>query len=949
MTVSTVVDHNDYTGNGVTTSFPYTFRIFKKTDLTVSVINLDETISVLVLDTDYTVSNAGGYNGGNVVLTSPLASGWQISIARDLEPTQETDLRNQGKFFAEVHEDAFDKLTMLIQQVGSLFRLALRKPSSIANWYDALNNYIRNVKDPRDAQDAATKNYVDTLSGSNNSRTLRTPEPIPQLPAAASRANKIIGFDGSGNPVMLVPESGSASDVLLLLLADDGYKRIPSIFRVNSDVPVEMFRTAGMTDQQVVQAANDYAASVGRRLIFEAGLTYQVVTLNCTCEWSGPATIKRQAGVSSTLINMASGARITGKMTIDGNSANCTGSASNVVMNGVSGCVLDDFSSINACGHNIEINNSVYSDTRLPNKVKNGVVNGAAIGHAISLYNAANEVLDGLELINGGDGLNASGSTRSIRPLLISKVNARKNRNNGFAVNFISTADTPVYDMVKFSDCFARDNGVNGFAIQSHYTTLTNCHAYKNGTTKDHQGFLFNANGVTFSSLIAFQNKGVGFDFGDCRKCAGSGLFAESSGWHGLEINSCEDMAISGVVLNDSFKGQVDGALQAGLIIHKGNGGYPFPGDSKNISLSAVTIGSGEGQRYGLYVDADSYNVVVNGVNAKNAALLEDIFTASPNVIITGNTTRWDPLGDARGTLSGGYIHIPSVANTVSVNGSGSCVNIAIGNGGAFVKDRTVRIKAVSGFTLENSGGTPGGNLYLGASVVLTAGQSILLYSDGSGGWVKYNALSNSSGGIINNVAVFGDSTVDGYGTTPWVQNPLTPNHYHNSESPMAWVSMLDGIVGKRVFNNGYSGKSIIDDWAISNITNLVFNNSTNINIKYVMLVFGLNDIGQSNWSTSLYSSKYTELINFVKNQGLIPIVVTSDPISNVNDTFVQNTLVPLQRQIATNNSVQCLDLNAGLVSWSDYRSNQPDQIHFNNTGNAKKRDLAQTFVQSLP
>lgn len=29
MTVSTEVDHNEYTGNGVTTSFPYTFRIFK--------------------------------------------------------------------------------------------------------------------------------------------------------------------------------------------------------------------------------------------------------------------------------------------------------------------------------------------------------------------------------------------------------------------------------------------------------------------------------------------------------------------------------------------------------------------------------------------------------------------------------------------------------------------------------------------------------------------------------------------------------------------------------------------------------------------------------------------------------------------------------------------------------------------------------------------------------
>lgn len=222
MTVSTEVDHNDYIGNGVTTTFPYTFRIFSKSDLVVTVVDLDENLTELTPDTDYTVTGAGGYTGGNVILTVPLATGWKISISRDLPITQETDLRNQGKFFAEVHELAFDKLTMLVQQIRSMYTSALRKPSTVANWFDAKGNYIRNVLDPIKPQDASTKNYVDTSLTDGLSHTLRTPEAVPQLPAATDRRNKIPAFDNDGNPTVIPAPSGSAAEVYLELAKPTG-------------------------------------------------------------------------------------------------------------------------------------------------------------------------------------------------------------------------------------------------------------------------------------------------------------------------------------------------------------------------------------------------------------------------------------------------------------------------------------------------------------------------------------------------------------------------------------------------------------------------------------------------------------------------------------------------------------------------------------------------------
>lgn len=224
MTVSTEISREEYTGNGVTTDFDYRFRVFSADELVVSVADTTENIRTLVLNTDYTVTGAGSRNGGKIKLASALANNWRISIERELPVTQETDVRNQGNFFPEVHEDAWDKLTMLIQQALSVFGLALRKPNWLAKYYDAKGNRISNLGDPVHEQDAATKLYVDSKSTADINRSLRVPESfVQEIPDASARANKILAFRDDGSPTAVTPESGSASDVLLQLgSSEDG-------------------------------------------------------------------------------------------------------------------------------------------------------------------------------------------------------------------------------------------------------------------------------------------------------------------------------------------------------------------------------------------------------------------------------------------------------------------------------------------------------------------------------------------------------------------------------------------------------------------------------------------------------------------------------------------------------------------------------------------------------
>jgi hypothetical protein len=126
MTISTTTSKVSYTGNGVTTVFAYTFKIFADSEVTVYVDGVLKTLT-----THFTVSGAGTASGGNVTFTAGNipASSTSVVLLRNITKTQLTDYVENDSFPAETHESALDKLTMLVQDVdnavtGDIFRFS---------------------------------------------------------------------------------------------------------------------------------------------------------------------------------------------------------------------------------------------------------------------------------------------------------------------------------------------------------------------------------------------------------------------------------------------------------------------------------------------------------------------------------------------------------------------------------------------------------------------------------------------------------------------------------------------------------------------------------------------------------------------------------------------------------------------------------------------------------
>jgi hypothetical protein len=113
VTVSAQTPINSSTGNGVTTVFPYTFKILAQGDIEVTVDGVVQTLT-----THYTVSGVGDDAGGNITFVTAPANLTTVVRRRNMAYVRTTDYQDQGEIPAAVLNPDQDAPVLMIQQLA---------------------------------------------------------------------------------------------------------------------------------------------------------------------------------------------------------------------------------------------------------------------------------------------------------------------------------------------------------------------------------------------------------------------------------------------------------------------------------------------------------------------------------------------------------------------------------------------------------------------------------------------------------------------------------------------------------------------------------------------------------------------------------------------------------------------------------------------------------------
>lgn len=171
MTVPNDFNVKTYQLNGSATEFATEFRFFDDDQIEVFLIQGDN-VQVLVSSVDYSVEGAGEPGGGIITypLSGPPGASGTLTLRRILPIVQDTSLRNQGAYFPENVEQAFDESRMIDQQQQDELDAALKVPFG-RDHFDAKGKKIINLGAGSAPGDAVNRGQLDSTVAGNEAYT----------------------------------------------------------------------------------------------------------------------------------------------------------------------------------------------------------------------------------------------------------------------------------------------------------------------------------------------------------------------------------------------------------------------------------------------------------------------------------------------------------------------------------------------------------------------------------------------------------------------------------------------------------------------------------------------------------------------------------------------------------------------------------------------------------
>lgn len=169
MTLDSTTSKVQYTQSGTTTAWPVPYKFLDNEDLIV-ITTVDDVDTTLVLDTDYTVAGAGDDDGGTVTISPAVATGTRVTIYREIDLDQPTELTTAGGWFPKVHEAVFDRLTMIDQQLQEQLDRAVKLAPTTTLNPDTVAEELFEARD--DAQTAASEAEASAIRAETASSTV---------------------------------------------------------------------------------------------------------------------------------------------------------------------------------------------------------------------------------------------------------------------------------------------------------------------------------------------------------------------------------------------------------------------------------------------------------------------------------------------------------------------------------------------------------------------------------------------------------------------------------------------------------------------------------------------------------------------------------------------------------------------------------------------------------